>query len=78
MNENERSNFQTFRDCLATPLIQKSVEKPASNKSRKGRVSRGSLKKVSRPIENKQEPNDVEELADFIDVCTCFLQQEYL
>jgi len=37
MNDSEISNFQLFRDCLATPLIEKSAEKPKKS----GRKSRG-------------------------------------
>ncbi|KAH8590863.1 hypothetical protein B0O99DRAFT_633668 [Bisporella sp. PMI_857] len=70
MNENESSNFDTFRDCLTTPLIQKSVEKPSPTKVRKNRILRNATERNTRAtklVEVKEAPNDIEELAEFID-----------
>lgn len=64
--DEEQSNYQLFRDCLSTPLIEKSVtEVPKKKKTRKyGRKT--AIKPVSAPAAD--EANDAEELADFIDV----------
>jgi len=62
MEDPESSNFQLFRDCIYTPLIEKSVTKP-EKKTRKGR-----RKTAIKPIIPVEEPDDAEELAEFIDV----------
>ena len=60
----EISNFQCFRDCFASLLIEKS----AQELSRKGRKARqnGQRKMAIKPA--PQEPTDAEELAEFTDV----------
>jgi hypothetical protein len=66
MEETESANFQTFRDSLSTPLIEKSSVEPKT-KSRKTRGKSG-RKTAIKPV--TEEPNDAaEELAEFIDVC---------
>jgi hypothetical protein len=68
----EDSNFQIFRDCLSTPLIEKSSEQP-TKKTRKARGN-GRRKSATKPIEAEiGEPNGAEELAEFIDVCISYL-----
>jgi hypothetical protein len=67
MNDDEISNFQLFRDCLSTPLIEKSAEKP-TKKSRRTR-GKGVQKTAIKPVA-AEKANNAEELADFIDVCT--------
>jgi hypothetical protein len=63
----EEANFQIFRDCLSTPLIEKSSTQPA-NKTRKARGN-GRRKTAIKPVSvETEEPNDAEELAEFIDV----------
>lgn len=58
-------NFQLFRDCLSTPLIEKSSIKPAK-KVRKARAGR---KTAIKPVsDSTEEPNDAAELAEFVDV----------
>lgn len=64
MNDSEESNFQLFRDCLSTPLIEKSTATPAK-KPRKARAGR---KNAIKPVIQAEEPNDAEELGEFIDV----------
>ena len=68
MDENERSNFQTFRDCLATPLIQKSTQD--TSLSKRGESRKGKKKTVSKPAIAlpEEDLNDADELAEFIDV----------
>ena len=68
MRVTETSNFGTFRDCLATDLIRKSAQKPLSKRSRKSRKS-ASIKneKKSARLVSEKDPNDAEELAEFID-----------
>jgi hypothetical protein len=63
----EEANFQIFRDCLSTPLIEKSSTQPAK-KSRKTRGN-GRRKTVINTVSiEAKEPNDAEELAEFVDV----------
>ncbi|PMD67271.1 uncharacterized protein K444DRAFT_515846 [Hyaloscypha bicolor E] len=63
MEASEESNFQIFRDCLSTPLIEKSAEQPVKS-ARKARGRKTAIKPIKHEIE---EPNDTEELAEFID-----------
>ncbi len=66
METSEDVNFQVFRDCLSNPLIEKSSQQPAK-KTRKAQVRR---KTAIKPVEaTMEEPNDAEELSEFIDVC---------
>jgi hypothetical protein len=71
MEDPESSNFQLFRDCISTPLIEKSVTKP-EKKTRKGRK-----KTAIKPIIPVEEQDDAEELAEFIDVCFLFLLKTF-
>jgi hypothetical protein len=68
MEDVENANFQIFRDCLSTPLIEESSAQ-STNKSRKAR--RNSRRKTAiKSIQvQAEEPHDAEELAEFIDVC---------
>jgi hypothetical protein len=66
MEGSESSNFQLFRDCISTPLIEKSATKP-EKKTRKSR-SNGKRKTTIKPVVPVDEPDDAEELAEFIDV----------
>ncbi|RDW78336.1 hypothetical protein BP5796_06188 [Coleophoma crateriformis] len=63
--DEELSNYQLFRDCLSTPLIEKSVgDEPKKRKARKyGRKT--AIKPVSTQVAG--EVNDADELAEFID-----------
>jgi hypothetical protein len=66
METSEDANFQVFRDCLSNPLIEKSSQQPPK-KTRKARVRR---KTAIKPVEATiEEPDDAEELSEFIDVC---------
>lgn len=68
VTEDEKYNFALFRECLSGPIVERLAVKPlrAKKKSVKGR---GLLDILEAP-ERKQEENDndVEDLADFIDV----------
>jgi len=68
MEEFEDVNFQIFRDCLSTPLIEKSPEQPAK-KTRKARENSRRKTAIKPVIHETEEANDAEELAEFIDVC---------
>jgi hypothetical protein len=62
----ESSNFKLFRDCLASLIIEKRSYEP----SRKPKKARGNRRK-STPESRASpltEPDDAEELAEFIDV----------
>jgi hypothetical protein len=69
MNDDEISHFQVFRDCLATPIIEKSSENQKPKKQR--RKAKAGRKTVIKPLAalESEEPNDAEELEEFIDVC---------
>lgn len=68
----ETTNFELFRDCLSTPLIQKFATAPPTAKAkRKGshhgrKKSQALAPEVS--IENDSSSSDAEELSEFIDV----------
>ncbi|TVY17788.1 hypothetical protein LARI1_G004084 [Lachnellula arida] len=64
-DENEEHNFQLFRECLSTPLIEKSSTAP-TKKVRKARAGR---KTAIKPVASAstEEADDVAELADFVD-----------
>ncbi|KAN0101833.1 hypothetical protein V8E51_012343 [Hyaloscypha variabilis] len=66
MEEFEDVNFQIFRDCLSTPLIEKSPEQPAK-KTRKARENSRRKRAIKPVIHETEEANDAEELAEFID-----------
>jgi hypothetical protein len=65
MESPEDSNFQIFRDCLSTPLIEKSAEQPVK-KTRKARGRKAAIKPIEHEI---KESDDAEELSEFIGVC---------
>jgi hypothetical protein len=64
------TNFQTFRDCLATPLIEKSTSE-SSKSSRKTRGN-GRRRTAIKPVTmESDDANNAEDLADSIDVNRC-------
>lgn len=65
MDETESANFQQFRECLSTPLIEKSSTKSETKTRKTGGSSR--RKTAIKPVEI-EEPDDAGELAEFIDV----------
>lgn len=67
MEEVEDSNFKLLRDCFASPLIEKSAKGP-SEKSKKGRGNGRKKSTIKTSAVAPQEPDDAEELAEFIDV----------
>lgn len=69
MNDDEISNFQVFRDYLATPIIERSSGSQKPKKQR--RQAKAGRKTVIKPLTaiETEEPNDAEELTEFIDVC---------
>jgi hypothetical protein len=66
MEEVESSNYQLFRDCLSTPLIEKSTEAPS--KTKKTRTKSGRKTAIKPVIVETTEQNNADELAEFIDV----------
>jgi hypothetical protein len=70
INAEETANFELFRDCLSTPLIDKFATKPPKSKGK--RKSGHGRKKSQLPtseigVEN-EDGKDAEELSDFINV----------
>jgi hypothetical protein len=72
-DESEVANFQLFRECLSTPLIEKSSITPPK-KGRKARAGRKTAIK-SLSVSAAEEPNDAAELADFVDVSDLGVQK---
>jgi len=72
MSENDESaNFHIFRDCISTPLIEKSADSPA--KARRKSRGNGTAKTVAKSMAAatttiSDNTDDAEELAEFIDV----------
>jgi hypothetical protein len=70
--DDEIDNYELFRDCLSTPLVEKfahggkkeRVRRRAGNGRRKGEVTRAKVEAAA----EENEGGDAEELADFIDV----------
>jgi hypothetical protein len=66
MDQQEETNYETFRDILSTPLIEKSTTTP-KHKGKKTR-SNSRRKTVIKPVSvNSEETNDAEELVEFIE-----------
>ncbi len=65
MGQTEEANFQIFRDCLATPLIEKSATEPKKPKTARVKAGRKSVIKLVSAV--PEESNDAGELAGFID-----------
>lgn len=67
----EEANFQLFRDCLSTPLIEKSSTTPPKKRVRKVRGAGRRKTAIPTPQDAGKDsngPDDAEELAEFIDV----------
>lgn len=78
----EVANFEIFRDCLSTPLIQKcTAEPPKSQRKRLGASGRKNTQ-VKKPENSSTSlfdvgSNDAEELAEFIDVRDYHVYNKY-
>lgn len=71
IEDEERSNYEAFRECLSGPIIEKASITPIKPRRRKAGKGRKSASEPVNTIEDHDEPNgdDAEDLADFIDVC---------
>lgn len=68
--EGEGENFENFKDCLSTIVIQK-LAPAASGKQKKVKGRKNEIKPVvkeSARLERKEDGEDVAELADFVEV----------
>ena len=72
MEKEESSNYQLFKDCLATLLIQMSAENQPIKQNRKSRKYSKRETATSQVPEQKNS-SDLEELAEFIDVRSLWL-----
>jgi hypothetical protein len=63
--EDQQKNFELFRDCLSSTLVDK-ITRPEPKARRRAR-SRKDPKTESRIISQRNELKDAEELADFVD-----------
>jgi hypothetical protein len=66
----ETANFELFRDCLSTPLIQKfATSPPKPKRKRKNDHGRKKSQAVKADVSLEDENSkDAEELSEFIDV----------
>jgi len=67
IDEDEVSNFETFRDCLSELVISKSVDGGKKKRAVKGR--KNEIKAVVKPVEDQRE-DEAQDLAEFIEVCS--------
>jgi hypothetical protein len=64
----EESNFEIFRDCLSTVLIERVAPATAKHKKRvKGR--KNEIKPVVRVTNEEEGEADAAELSEFTEVC---------
>lgn len=69
LDESQKKNLELFRDCLSGPLVQRSSIENAKSKKRKSRGRKNSIEVVKEDVPvNYEDPDDAEELAEFIDV----------
>lgn len=64
--ENERDNFEAFRDCLSISVIERLA--PSTKKKRvKGR--KNEIKPVAKVVNGDEGEADAAELSEFTEVC---------
>lgn len=63
----ENSNFELFRDCLSSPLINKCMGEP-KKPPKKRRIGQASVAKTTSAGNLPLQDNDATELGDFVDV----------
>lgn len=63
--ESETGNFEIFKDCLSTTIIQRLA--PSGKRSKSKRVK--GRKNEIKPVVKDDEGNDAAELGEFIEVC---------
>lgn len=67
--ENEIANFETFRDCLSTAIIEKLAPvTPKASRKRGGKGRKNEIKPIDRVSAEESQENDAAELADFVEV----------
>lgn len=69
--QEESTNFDIFRDCLSTTIIQKlSPENRNGGNKKKKKVKgrKNEIKPVVRSTAEEDEANDAAELGDFVEV----------
>jgi hypothetical protein len=68
----EEPNFETFRDCLSTVLIERVAPATAKPKKRvKGR--KNEIKPVVRATDGEEGETDAAELSEFTEVCRIYV-----
>ena len=70
MNSNN-SNYEVFRDCLSSVIVEKSNERPQQPPKRKSYKARRNHKPASDNVTSSSLPSaraNPEDLADFVDV----------
>ncbi|TKA72495.1 hypothetical protein B0A49_05842 [Cryomyces minteri] len=71
LSDDEKPNYETFRDCLEGLVIQKLAIRPAKTRRRRpAKGSKNAIKPVEVSKEAEEEPtgNDAAELGEFVDV----------
>lgn len=76
--KDETANFDIFRDCLSTTIIQKLAPDAGGKGSTKRRVKgrKNEIKPVARVVKN-EEANDAAELGDFVEVTMSLFRHLY-
>ncbi|KAI9707658.1 MAG: hypothetical protein M1836_000619 [Candelina mexicana] len=68
INDEERNNYETFRDCLSGPVIQKSATKSKQKGRRSSKGRKNAIKPVaSASSQDAGEEQDADDLAEFTD-----------
>jgi len=70
IEDDERSNYEAFRECLCGPIIEKSAITPTKPRKRKpGKGRKTAIKPTERTdAHDERNGDDVKDLADFVDV----------
>lgn len=63
----EASNFELFRDCLSTPLIEKSLGEP-QKKTKKRKSDKPNIGAITSVNNSAERNDDAAELGEFVDV----------
>ena len=67
IDDENQSNYETFRDCISGPVIQRLLTKPTKLVKKKGVQNRKNAIKSAVQAGEEIE-NEAEDLTDFVDV----------
>ena len=80
MTESLNANYNVFRDCIAEPLVARSVPAPANiQQKRQSKVRKHEVRPLQASCDGAEQPtDDAAQLAEFIDVSQCMLLMIWL